>query len=81
MTDPALLHAVLFNAALSLAILQGRSVTPELMYHKSESIRLLNKRLRNPHDTVATDSTLAAVVYITNFEVSSEITFFFFKLD
>jgi hypothetical protein len=76
MTDPALLHATLFHSAWSLATLQGRPATPEVMYHRAESIRLLNKSLQSPHDTVPTDSTIAAVACLTQFEVPVQTPFF-----
>jgi hypothetical protein len=69
MTDPALLHATCSYSAGSLAALQGKPVTPEMMYHKAESIRLLNENLRNLNDYVPSDSTITAVASLTMLEV------------
>ena len=69
MTNPALLHATCSYSAWSLAALQGKPVTLEMMYHKAESIRLLNESLRNLNDCVPSDSTIAAVASLKILEV------------
>jgi hypothetical protein len=57
MTDPALLHATYSYSAWSLAALQGKPATADMIYHKAELIRLLSGNLRNLNDNVPSDST------------------------
>lgn len=57
MTDPAMLHATCSYSAWSPTALQGKPATPDHMYHKPESIRLLNESLLNLNDNVLLDST------------------------
>ena len=68
MQDPALLHATLLFSAWQLATLHGNLPTPEVMYHKEESIRWLNKSLLKPNH-IPTDSTIAVVACLTKVEV------------
>ncbi|PMD37181.1 hypothetical protein L207DRAFT_514502 [Hyaloscypha variabilis F] len=67
MQDPALLHATLLFSAWQLATLHGNLPTPEVMYHKEESIRWLNKSLLKPNH-IPTDSTIAVVACLTKVE-------------
>jgi hypothetical protein len=77
--DPALLHLTLVFSAWSLGNLQGRSLTPVVMYHKAESVCWLNKNLLDSN-LVAKDSTITAVAYLTGVEVLSNDTFPSFTL-
>jgi len=68
MQDPALLHVTLLFSAWQLATLHGNLPTPEVMYHKGESIRWLNKSLLKPNH-IPTDLTIGVVACLTKFEV------------
>jgi hypothetical protein len=59
--DPVLLEALYYHSSLHLDEQQGRrSSSASTIYHKGESIRLLNERLANPQLAVD-DATIGAV--------------------
>ena len=70
LSDPALFQATLLISAVHLALLHGGILGEEVFYHKGETIRLVNNRLRDPEQG-ATDGTIGAVACLTIIEVSS----------
>ncbi|KAH7351097.1 hypothetical protein BKA65DRAFT_396859 [Rhexocercosporidium sp. MPI-PUGE-AT-0058] len=59
-TDPAMLHGVLYAGAVYLALLQGRRETRDTIYHQSEAISIVQKRLATS-DYNFEDSTLGTI--------------------
>jgi hypothetical protein len=59
-TDPAMLHAMLYTAATLLALLEGRTSSTDTIYHQTHTISIVQKRLNDP--TFAfDDSTMGAI--------------------
>ena len=71
MSDPALLHATLFISAMSHCLLHGKASSAEIFYHKGQTIRLINERLRKPKHVASSDATICAVTCLAALEVSS----------
>ena len=66
--DPAVLHISLLFSAWFQAMLQDKEPGALMMYHKMEGIRLLNRKIAQGN-LVATDSIIAAVSGLAQFEV------------
>lgn len=60
-SDELLFQANLFNAGFHLSALQGKKYIVEGTWHRTETIKILNKRLGDPLPAV-TDATISAVV-------------------
>jgi hypothetical protein len=59
--DPVLLEALYYHSSVHLDERQGKiSSSASTIYHKGESIRLLNERLANP-ELAVDDATIGAV--------------------
>jgi Fungal specific transcription factor domain len=59
-TDAAMFHAVLYSAAMYVALLDGRSESRDTIYHQTQAISILQKRL-NASKQQFDDSTLGAI--------------------
>jgi hypothetical protein len=59
-TDPAMLHAVLYTAAALLALLDVRTSSRDTIYHQTHTISIVQKRLNDPTFTFD-DSTMGAI--------------------
>lgn len=59
-TDAAMFHAMLYAAAIHLALLEGRPESRDTLYHQSQTITILQKRLGHSNQRVD-DSTLGAI--------------------
>ncbi len=59
-TDSAMFHAVLYAAAVCLALVQGRRESKDIVHHQSRTIPIIQQRL---HDSTSfmDDSTLGAI--------------------
>ncbi|KAE8447474.1 hypothetical protein EG329_010747 [Mollisiaceae sp. DMI_Dod_QoI] len=58
-------NATLYVSSVHDAGLRGKRGTSESLYYKAQTIRLLNKSLRNPKEAIS-DETLAAVLLLTH---------------
>ena len=65
MANPALFNATLFVSSVHLDGLDGYRESSESLYYKLETIRVLNKALKDPELAVA-DETIAAVLLLGN---------------
>ncbi len=70
LTDPALLHSILFCSDQFGAKLSGQKERPSAVGHLRETIRILNKRLQEPSQEIS-DSTIAAVALLALTEVGT----------
>jgi len=70
MTDPALLHSILFVSDQFKANIRGQKEGSFAVNHLKESIQILNERLQKPVKEIS-DSTIGAVVSIALMEVGS----------
>ena len=61
--DPVLLGAVLFHSAVHLDRIHHRPWSPLTLYHRGQSIHLLNKRLENEDEAVG-DNVIGAVALL-----------------
>jgi len=68
--NPSLFNLTLFACAIHEAALRGNRESPESIYYKTETIRILNDCLDDPELALA-DETLAAVLLLTHIVVSS----------
>lgn len=59
-TDPAMLHAMLYAGAIYLALLEGKRETEDTVYHLGQTIRIVNKRL-SESERPPEDSTIGAI--------------------
>lgn len=62
-------NVTLYVSSIHDAGLRGQRGTSESLYYKSQTIKLLNKALRDPEEAVS-DETLAAVLLLTHIVVS-----------
>jgi hypothetical protein len=69
LSDAASLHALLVHSALNLRGIEQLKQDPEMLYHQGETIRLINDRLRDPEQQVASDATIFTVANMTHLEV------------
>lgn len=72
--NPSLFNLTLFACAIHEAALRGRNESPESIFYKTETIRILNECLDDPELALA-DETLAAVLLLTHIVVSSSQDF------
>ena len=68
-TDPAMLHGMLYSAAVCLALLEGRTESQDSIYHLCQTISVVNKRLGNSAQNIE-DSTIGALSCLALGEVS-----------
>ncbi len=59
-TDAAMFHAMLYAAAMYLALLEGRQESKDTLHHQSQTISILRKRL-GTLDQGSDDATLGAI--------------------
>lgn len=69
LSDAASLHALLVHSALNLRGIEQLKQDPDMLYHQGETIRLINDRLRDPEQQVASDATIFTVANMTHLEV------------
>jgi Fungal specific transcription factor domain len=69
LTDAAALHALLVHSALNLRGIEQLKQDSNMLYHQGETIRLINARLRDPEQQVASDATIFTVANMTHLEV------------
>ncbi|KAE9369155.1 hypothetical protein N431DRAFT_469085 [Stipitochalara longipes BDJ] len=70
LTDPALLHSILFCSDQFGTRLNGQKERPSAVGHLRQTIRILNKRLLEPSQGIS-NSTIATVALLTLTEQSS----------
>lgn len=58
-TDTAMFHAMLYSAAVYMALLEGKTESRELVYHQNQTISIVQERLKSSSDVA--DSTLGAI--------------------
>jgi hypothetical protein len=72
-SDPVFLHAALAHSALNLCNLRPEkapeSLYLNLFYHRAQSIRLLNNRIKSSNIAAAFHTTVGAISCLTNAEV------------
>lgn len=68
MTDPVLFQATANFAAVHLDILQGRPNQPSTLRLKTETINMINLKLRSAQEAT-NDSTIGAVALLAGMEV------------
>ena len=66
--DEALFHTFMSHYAASYQLRHGKGDPVESLQHRTEAIRIVNKRLRDS-SLALTDSTIAAVANIAIYEV------------
>jgi hypothetical protein len=69
-TDPAMLHGMLYSGAVNLALLEGRTESQDSTYHLYRTISVVNARLKSSTDSVD-DSTIGALSCVALGGVSS----------
>lgn len=70
LTDPALLHTILFCGDQFGAKLNSQKERPSAIKHLEQAIRIINERLQNPLQELS-DSTVAAVAGVALTEVDA----------
>lgn len=70
LTDPALLHSILFCSYQFWAKMNGQKERPSAINHLTQTIRILNERLQDPLQKIS-DSTIAAVALLALTEVGA----------
>ena len=70
LTDPALLHSILFCSDQFWAKMNGQKERPSAINHLTQTIRILNERLQDPLQKIS-DSTIAAVALLALTEVGA----------
>ncbi|KAI1376859.1 fungal-specific transcription factor domain-containing protein [Hypoxylon crocopeplum] len=70
LTDPVLLNSVLFTSEQFLARMTGKKECPLAINHLTQTIQILNERLRDPSQQIS-DPTIAAVTGLALTEQSS----------
>ena len=68
MSDPALMHATLFVAALSRCLLRSKYFDQDIFYHRGMTIKLMSERLEDP-EFRPTDASISAIACLLGFEV------------
>ena len=70
LTDETLLEATLFHAAAHLDTAHGRSYSTVTLYHRGESVHLVNQRLDDPERAIH-DNTVGAIAMMSGVGVST----------
>lgn len=60
LTDAAMLQALLYAAAVHLALLEGKTDSWDIMYHQHQTVSILNQRLSHSTSCIE-DSTVGAI--------------------
>lgn len=68
LTDPALLHSILFCSDQFCAKMNSQPEHPSAIKHLTQTINILNQRLQDPLQEI-NDSTIAAVALVALTEV------------
>ncbi len=69
MTDSASLHSLLVHSALNLRGVGQLKQDHEMLYHQGETIRLINSRLGDSREKIASEATIFTVANMTHIEV------------
>ena len=77
LNDEACFHGTLFVSAAHRALLagSGHDLPKYCYHHKGEAIRIINQRLRDPHQCIE-DGTVAAIACLAAYEVSRICSFY-----
>lgn len=67
-SDALVLNTTLLITALNLSGLRGLPISPDVLYYKGHTIKLINERLSIPSQFAA-DSTITAVASLAHLEV------------
>ena len=67
-SDPAQFHATLLLAAIGVTTMSGEDITTKAIVHHNHAIRLINGAIQDERHALK-DSTVAAVIALTGYEV------------
>jgi hypothetical protein len=70
MTDDAMLEAMLYAGAVYLALLEGKTESWDVMYHRHQTLSILNQRMSHAISSIE-DFTVGAISCLALGEVSA----------